>query len=79
MWLPKTVYERVPQYWLLLGLLFMSSGMYLGFGYRLSYFYFGIGIICALWSMWTFSVRLRSRTTTHENESPLAQPPLDNE
>ena len=79
MWLPKTVYERVPQYWLLLGLLFMSSGMYLGFGYRLSYFYFGIGLICALWSMWTFSVRLRSRTTSQHAEPEPAQAPLDNE
>ncbi len=79
MWLPKTVYERVPQYWLVLGLLFMSSGMYLGFEYRLSYFYFGIGLICALWSMWAFSVRLRNRTTSHRAESELTQPPLSRE
>ena len=79
MWLPKTVYERVPQYWLVLGLLFMSSGMYLGFEYRLSYFFFGIGLICALWSMWAFSVRLRSRTTPHDAESNFTQPPLSRE
>jgi hypothetical protein len=79
MWLPKTVYERVPQYWLVLGLLFMSSGTYLGFEYRLSYFYFGIGLICALWSMWAFSVRLRNRTTSHDAESRFTQPPLNRE
>ena len=79
MWLPKTVYERVPQYWLVLGLLFMSSGMYLGFEYRLSYFFFGIGLICALWSMWAFSVRLRSRTTPRDAESNFTQPPLGRE
>jgi len=79
MWLPKTVYERVPQYWLVLGLLFMSSGMYLGFEYRLSYFYFGIGLVCALWSMWAFSVRLRSRTMSHDAESKFTQPPLNRE
>jgi hypothetical protein len=79
MWLPKTVYERVPQYWLVLGLLFMSSGMYLGFEYRLSYFYFGIGLACALWSMWAFSVRLRNRTMSHDAESEFTQPPLNRE
>ena len=79
MWLPKTVYERVPHYWLVLGLLFMSSGMYLGFEYRLAYFYFGIGLICALWSMWTFSVRLRNRTTPYDAKSELTQSPLNRE
>jgi Kef-type K+ transport system membrane component KefB len=79
MWLPRTVYERVPQYWLVLGLLFMSSGMYLGFEYRLAYFYFGIGLICALWSMWTFTVRLRNRTTPYDAKSELTQPPLNRE
>lgn len=79
MWLPKTVYERVPQYWLMLGLLFMSSGMYLGFGYRLSYFYFGVGLVCALWSMWTFSVRLRNRMTSQPTDTSLPQTRSDNE
>lgn len=61
MWLPTPIYERVPQFWLLLGLLFMSSGTYLGFDYSLSFVYFGVGFICVLWSLWIFSVRLRSR------------------
>jgi len=79
MWLPKSVYERVPQYWLMLGLLFMSSGMYLGFEYRLAYLYFGVGVICALWSMWTFSVRLRSRTSSRDAGSSAAHPPSNSE
>ena len=61
MWLPTPVYERVPQFWLLLGLLFMSSGIYLGFDYSLSFVYFGVGFVCCIWSLWIFSMRLRSR------------------
>jgi hypothetical protein len=61
MWLPTPVYERVPQFWLLLGLLFMSSGTYLGFDYSLSFVYFGVGFACCIWSLWIFSMRLRSR------------------
>jgi hypothetical protein len=61
MWLPTPVYERIPQFWLLLGLLFMSSGTYLGFDYELSFVYFGVGFACCIWSLWIFSMRLRGR------------------
>ena len=61
MWIPTPIYERIPQFWLLLGLLFMSSGTYLGFEYSLSFVYFGVGFACCLWSLWIFTMRLRSR------------------
>ena len=61
MWLPTPVYERIPQFWLLLGLLFMSSGTYLGFDYALSFVYFGVGFICSGWSLWIFSMRATAR------------------
>jgi hypothetical protein len=61
MWLPTPIYERVPQFWLLLGLLFMTSGTYLGFDYSLSFVYFGVGFVCCIWSLWTFSMRLTAR------------------
>jgi hypothetical protein len=61
MWLPSPVYERVPQFWLLLGLLFMSSGFYLGFGFQLSYFYFVVGFSCVIWSIVTLIMRRRHR------------------
>jgi hypothetical protein len=61
MWLPTPIYERIPQFWLLLGLLFMSSGTYLGFDYQLSFLYFGVGFICCVWSLSIFAMRLRNR------------------
>ena len=61
MWLPTPIYERIPQFWLLLGLLFMSSGTYLGFEYELSFLYFGVGFVCCAWSLWIFTMRLRHR------------------
>ena len=66
MWLPTPIYERVPQFWLLLGLLFMSSGTYLGFDYALSFLYFGVGFICAVWSLWIFSMRATARKEARE-------------
>jgi hypothetical protein len=61
MWIPTPIYERIPQFWLLLGLLFMSSGTYLGFDYKLSFAYFGVGFVCLAWSLWIFTMRLKSR------------------
>ncbi len=64
MWLPTPVYERVPQFWLLLGLLFMSSGIYLGFEYSLSFIYLGIGSVCVIWSAAVLVKRSRSRAAS---------------
>lgn len=61
MWIPTPIYERIPQFWLLLGLLFMSSGLYLGFDYDWSKFYYVVGVACCLKSMWIFSKRLAAR------------------
>ena len=62
MWLPTPVYERIPQFWLLIGLLFMTSGTYLGFDYTLSFLYFSVGFVCVIWSLALFVKRARYRT-----------------
>ena len=62
MWLPTPIYERVPQFWLLLGLLFMTSGTYLGFDYSLSFVYFAVGFACVIWSVALFVKRSRYRS-----------------
>jgi hypothetical protein len=56
MWLPTPFYERAPHYWLLLGLLLVIIGIYLGFEVHRSYMYFGVGIglACCLWSLRIF-------------------------
>ena len=66
MWIPTPIYERIPQFWLLLGLLFMSSGTYLGFDFALSFVYFGVGFVCCLWSLWIFTKRLSVREAPQE-------------
>jgi len=68
MWLPTPIYERVPQFWLLLGLLFMSSGTYLGFDYKLSFVYFAVGLVCIVWSVAVYVRRARYRS------KPVRQP-----
>lgn len=73
MWIPTPIYERIPQFWLLLGLLFMSSGTYLGFDYKLSFVYFGVGFACCIRSLWIFTMRLKHRSQQRQFEvSPRA-------
>jgi len=75
MWISTSVYERLPQFWLLLGLLFMSSGTYLGFDYPLTKVYFGTGVICCVWSLWIFTMRIRNRKALREaRKDPLPEP-----
>ncbi len=61
MWLPTPIYERIPQFWFLLGLLFMSSGTYIGFDYQLSFLYFAVGFACSIWGVWIYAMRLHAR------------------
>lgn len=83
MWIPTPVYERLPQFWLLLGLLFMSSGVYIGFDYRLSFAYIIIGALCVVWSAKTVIMRTKFRSqktlvvspTAAESDGPTAATP----
>lgn len=47
MWLPTPIYERTPQLWLLMAVLFVVLGLYIGFAYKLTIFYLALGIVCA--------------------------------
>ena len=61
MWLPTPIYERIPQFWFLLGLLFISTGLYLGFEFALSFWYIAVGFSCCSYGVGTFLVRMRTR------------------
>ena len=61
MWLPSPVYERVPQFWLLMGLLFLAFGLYLGFEFQLIFVYLGLGALCIGRSAWVFVTRFKFR------------------
>jgi hypothetical protein len=60
-WLPTPFYEKAPHYWLLLGLLFIIFGSYLGVQMQAYYIYggIGIGLGCCAWSYRVFSQRAK--------------------
>ena len=74
MWLPARVYERLPQVWMLLGLLFMSLGTRLGFEYSLSFLYFAVGFVCVGQSFCISVMRAISRRNPHVVEEKTEQP-----
>ena len=73
MWLPTPVYERIPQFFFLLGLLFIANGLYLGFDFAISFVYFGVGALSSAYGMGVFVVRRVNRsqeTEPHTAEQP---------
>ena len=59
MWIPTPVQERLPMFWLLLGLLFIAAGIFLGFDYSATFIYLAIGVISVFWSFCLVVLRPR--------------------
>ena len=57
--LPESVYERLPQFWLLLGVLFIVTGAFLGTDYPVTYIYFALGVACIFWGFCIVVLRPR--------------------
>ena len=74
MWLPTPVYERSPQFWMLLGLLFMSLGTRLGFEFSLSFLYFAVGFICVGQSFCISVIRAINCRNPHVAKENTEQP-----
>lgn len=70
MWLPSPIYERAPQFWMLLGLLFMTGGAYVGFDYSASFLLYGFGFVCVGWSFCVSIMRSLNRKNPHVVEQP---------
>ncbi len=60
------VFERLPMVWLLLGLLFISGGLYLGFEYSLSFAYIFLGMGCSMYGLLLFIFLRRERPRSKE-------------
>ena len=70
--LVSDIFERLPQVWLLLGLLFFATGLYLGFDYSLSFVYLMVGTACSLYGVLLF-IFMRRENPKRKNPSPLSR------
>ena len=66
------VQERVPLVWILVGLLFNATGLYLGFEFGLTFVYMVVGWFCCAFGIALLIFRLREqpRTTAQTRLSP---------
>jgi hypothetical protein len=55
------IYERGPVVWVLVGLLFNATGLYLGFDYSVSFLWMVIGWFCVAYGAALFVFHLRER------------------
>jgi hypothetical protein len=74
MWLPTPVYKRIPQFWFLLGLLFVANGLYLGLDIAVSFAYIAIGFICCAYGAGIAVVRFRYRRGQPDNDDSTVSP-----
>ena len=77
MLLPSSIYERIPQFWMLIGLMFFAFGLYLGFDYQLIFVYLALGFLCVGHSLWIFQERRSSRSNAGDAE--VTQQPAEAE
>ena len=55
------IFERIPMVWFLLGLLFISIGLYLGYQSSLTFLYIVVGLFCCAYGVALFVFRLQAR------------------
>jgi hypothetical protein len=77
MWLPTPVYERFPQFFFLLGLLFIANGLYVSFDFNISFVYIGFGLWCSAYGFGIFVVRRFRRAKTATESTAIEDIPSD--
>lgn len=66
MWRAEILFERVPIVWILVGLLFQASGLYLGFEYSMAFLYMIIGAFCFAFGVALLIFRMREKPKASE-------------
>ena len=66
MWRANIIFERIPIVWILVGLLFQASGLYLGFDYSLAFIYMMVGAFCFAFGIAIFVFRTREKPKASE-------------
>lgn len=64
MFIPKSIYEKAPYYWIVLGILLIAFGIYYGRAGNQEYFFAGIGggAFACIWGLQVFRRRLAQET-----------------
>jgi hypothetical protein len=74
MWLPTPIYQRIPDFWLLLSLLFFALALYIGIEFDLFLLYLVVGVACLCRAIWIYSARLHYRLAGKGTAQPRPSP-----
>ena len=80
MWLPTSIYERIPQFYFLAGLLLITDGLYLGFEYSITFVYLGLGLSSTVYGSVLYGMRRmyrRAQSTADKASNPTDDPVPD--
>ena len=61
MWLPTPIYEKTPQMWLLMAVLFVVLALYIGLAYKLTIVYLLLGVVCGVRGVRVWQMRRKYR------------------
>lgn len=78
MWLPTKLYERLPLWWIVVGLVFMLSALYLGLDYGAAYGYLAVGVACSVFGLLITIWRVNHRNNTRANDQSTGSENVDN-
>jgi hypothetical protein len=68
--IPDKYYERIPQFYFIVGVLFLANAMYLGLDDFAAYFYLAFGIVSLLYAVGVKKARERHRDYPPTSEIP---------
>lgn len=72
MWLPTPIYERIPQFWFIIGLLFIVGGLYLGVDIPIWFIYIILGFLCCAFGLAVAVLRMKHRRAESESSDSEA-------
>ena len=72
MLLSDGVYKRIPQFWLVIGFVFLFLGLSVGSDYRYFPAYIGFGFLCVARGIWIYQARWK---VSHKNRLSIARSP----
>ncbi|NOX68218.1 MAG: hypothetical protein GXP15_03455 [Gammaproteobacteria bacterium] len=71
MWLPESLYEKIPQFWFFAGLFLIFAGLYVGFAFGPTIWYLVLGIVCCLCGIGLFMMRQRYRQKSQPTDRTI--------
>jgi len=71
MWLPESIYEKIPQFWFFAGIFFIFAGLYVGFAFDPTIWYVILGVVCCLCGIGVFTLRQVYRQNSKPTDRPV--------